>query len=170
MWLLIACLVTSWSLFWPRRHWSLCVRSWPSFGLEHGCTRCVFAVKFYVFWKTKPSLVSLSNFDALFMHVSFVSFTLFMHFLHFFIHFLCTFYAFLINFLCISYALFMHFLYIFYTLFMHFLCTFYAPSKSAQKVYTLFKKVYALFMHFLKAHKKCIKSAQKMHKKCIKSA
>ena len=53
---------------------------------------------------------------------------------------------------------------------MHFLCTFYAPSKSAQKVYTLFKKVYALFMHFLKAHKKRIKSAQKMHKKCIKSA
>ena len=155
MWLLIACLVTSWSLFWPRRHWSLCVRSWPSFGLEHGCTRCVFAVKFYVFWKTKPSLVSLSNFDALFMHVSFVSFTLFMHWLHFFIHFLCTFYAFLINFLCVSYALFMHFLCLFYA----FLCTFYAPSKSAQKVYTLFKKVYALFMHFLKAHKKCTKNA-----------
>ena len=148
MWLLIACLVTSWSLFWPRRHWSLCVRSWPSFGLEHGCTRCVFAVKFYVFWKTKPSLVSLSNFDALLMHVSFVSFTLFMHFL------------------CISYQLFMHFLCSFYA----FLCTFYAPSKSAQKVYTLFKKVYALFMHFLKAHKKCIKSAQTMHTKCIKSA
>ena len=137
MWLLIACLVTSWSLFWPRRHWSLCVRSWPSFGLEHGCTRCVFAVKFYVFWKTKPSLVSLSNFDALFMHVSFVSFTLSMHFLHFFIHFLCTFYAFLINFLCISYALFMHFLCIFYAFFMHFLCIF-----------------YALFMHFLCPFKK----------------
>ena len=140
MWLLIACLVTSWSLFWPRRHWSLCVRSWPSFGLEHGCTRCVFAVKFYVFWKTKPSLVSLSNFDALFMHVSFVSFTLFMHFLHFFIHFLCTFYAFLINFLCISYdflcifyAFFMHFLCIFYALFMHFLCPF---KKRTKSVYT----------------------------------
>ena len=167
MWLLIACLVTSWSLFWPRRHWSLCVRSWPSFGLEHGCTRCVFAVKFYVFWKTKPSLVSLSNFDALFMHVSFVSFTLFMHFLHFFIHFLCTFflhflstfYAILMHFLCIFYAFFMHFLCLLYTLLMHFLCTFYALSKSAQKMYTLFKKVYALFMHFLKAHKKRIKSA-----------
>ena len=150
MWLLIACLVTSWSLFWPRRHWSLCVRSWPSFGLEHGCTRCVFAVKFYVFWKTKPSLVSLSNFDALFMHVSFVSFTLFMHFLHFFIHFLCTFYAFLINFLCISYALFMHFLCIFYAFFMHFLCTF-----------------YALFMPLQKAHKKCIHFLKKcMHFLC----
>ena len=46
---------------------------------------------------------------------------------------------------------------------MHVLCTFYAPSKSAQKVYTLFKKVYALFMHFLKAHKK-------VHKKCTKNA
>ena len=141
MWLLIACLVTSWSLFWPRRHWSLCVRSWPSFGLEHGCTRCVFAVKFYVFWKTKPSLVSLSNFDALFMHVSFVSFTLFMHVLHFFVHFLCTFYACLINFLCISYALFMHFLCIFYAFFMHFLYTF-----------------YTLFMHFLCPFKKRTKS------------
>ena len=139
MWLLIACLVTSWSLFWPRRHWSLCVRSWPSFGLEHGCTRCVFAVKFYVFWKTKPSLVSLSNFDALFMHVSFVSFTLFMHFLHFFIHFLCTFYAFLINFLCISYALFMHCLCIFCALFMRFLCAFKKCIKSA---YTFLKSVY----------------------------
>ena len=150
MWLLIACLVTSWSLFWPRRHWSLCVRSWPSFGLEHGCTRCVFAVKFYVFWKTKPSLVSLSNFDALFMHVSFVSFTLFMHFLHFFIHFLCTFYAFLINFLCISYALFMHVLCIFYAFFIHFLCTF-----------------YALFVPLQKAHKKCIHFLKKcMHFLC----
>ena len=139
MWLLIACLVTSWSLFWPRRHWSLCVRSWPSFGLEHGCTRCVFAVKFYVFWKTKPSLVSLSNFDALFMHVSFVSLTLFMHFLHFFIHFLCTFmhflsifYAFLMHFLCIFMHVFMHFLH-FYALSMHFLCPF---KKRTKSVYT----------------------------------
>ena len=146
MWLLIACLVTSWSLFWPRRHWSLCVRSWPSFGLEHGCTRCVFAVKFYVFWKTKPSLVSLSNFDALFMHVSFVSFTLFMHFLHFFIHFLCTF----MHFLSTFYAFLMHFLCIFMHFFMHFLCTF-----------------YALFMPLQKAHKKCIHFLKKcMHFLC----
>ena len=150
MWLLIACLVTSWSLFWPRRRWSLCVRSWPSFGLEHGCTRCVFAVKFYVFWKTKPSLVSLSNFDALFMHVSFVSFTLFMHFLHFFIHlfmhFLCISYQLFMHFLCTFYAFFMHF----YAGFMHFLCTF-----------------YALFMPLQKAHKKCIHFLKKcMHFLC----
>ena len=139
MWLLIACLVTSWSLFWPRRHWSLCVRSWPSFGLEHGCTRCVFAVKFYVFWKTKPSLVSLSNFDALFMHVSFVSFTLFMHFMHFFF--------------CISYQLFMQFLCTFYAFFMYFLAFLYT--------------FYALFMPLQKAHKKCIHFLKKcMHFLC----
>ena len=161
MWLLIACLVTSWSLFWPRRHWSLCVRSWPSFGLEHGCTRCVFAVKFYVFWKTKPSLVSLSNFDALFMHVSFVSLTLFMHFLHFFIHFVCTFYAFLINFLCISYAVFMHFLSTFYACLMHFLCIFYAFFMHFLCTF------YALFMPLQKAHKKCIHFLKKcMHFLC----
>ena len=85
-----------------------------------------------------------------------------MHFLLFFalvIRFLCTFYALFVHFLCASYALFIHFLSIFYALFMHFLCVFSAPLKSAQKVQTLFKKVYALFMRFLKAHKKRIKSA-----------
>ena len=131
MWLLTACLVTSWSLFWPRRHWSLCVRSWPSFGLEHGCTRCVFAVKFYVFWKTKPSLVSLSNFDALFMHVSFVSLTLFMHFL------------------CISYQLFMHFWCILDAFFIHFLCTFYALFMPLQKAHKKCIHFLKKCMHFL---------------------
>ena len=140
MWLLIACLVTSWSLFWPRRHWSLCVRSWPSFGLEHGCTRCVFAVKFYVFWKTKPSLVSLSNFDALLcmsllfpLHYLCTFCTCLFIFYALFMHFLSTFYAFLMHFLCIFYAFFMHFLYTFYALFMHFLCPF---KKRTKSVYT----------------------------------
>ena len=143
MWLLIACLVTSWSLFWPRRHWSLCVRSWPSFGLEHGCTRCVFAVKFYVFFGNQTFTGFLKQFWCTFYAYLFC-------FLFTFYALFALFYSFFMHFLCISYQLFMHFLCTFYAFFMHFWCTF-----------------YALFMPLQKAHKKCIHFLKKcMHFLC----
>ena len=104
-------LFCSWSPFWPCGHWSLCRRSWPSFDLGHGCTRCVIAVVFYVFY-CKPNL----------HWYPYALFALFCTCYAIFVHLLCTF----LHVLCISYALFMHFLCTFYAFFMHFLCTFYA--------------------------------------------
>ena len=106
---------SSWSPFWPCGHWNLCRRSWPSFDLGHGCTRCVIAVVFYVFY-CKPNLHWYPYaFCALFLHLLCDFCALVVHFLALFMHFLCTFYAFFMHFLCTFYALF-------YALFMRFLC------------------------------------------------
>ena len=81
VWVMFSFLVgPSWSPFWPCGHWNLCRRSWPSFDLEHGCTRCFIAVIFYVFFE----------------HQIFIGFPM---------QFLCTCMQ-----LCTIYALFVHFL------------------------------------------------------------